>query len=477
MKDLNSRNSAKTEYKERYRYLKALRTAYIILCILLFACISLSGCTAIDGVNYLSDQTKEAADFIENLFGVYEEEEAEFSELPSYTEDTEEGDPWAKFEVGSGSVGRYSYYESDIETIEEDEESPTEEHVEEKPTETVSDPGANYTFTDESNYCFALLNSEEKKIYKEIFNCFLQMGENAELSTLDTDIVDKCFNYVMLDHPEIFYVDGYKISLTKRGDVPVRLGISGKYNVTMEERKIRQEAIENTVSSIIAEAPPAGDSDYSRVKYAYDYIIANTDYDPDAPDNQNIVSVFITGRSVCQGYSMAMKYLLDRMGIACTIVYGKANNENHSWNMVNMDGVNCFVDATWGDATYREAENVEEAEKINYNYFGVNDYILLKTHQISTPAPIPECTSLDKYYYVVEGKYFTEVDMQQLSSCFEKARAAGDRFVTVKCSDANVYAQMVTELFEKHRIFELYDKQAHADYIRDNTEYTLTFSI
>ena len=57
MKDLNSRNSAKTEYKERYRYLKALRTAYIILCILLFACITLSGCTAIDGVNYLSDQT------------------------------------------------------------------------------------------------------------------------------------------------------------------------------------------------------------------------------------------------------------------------------------------------------------------------------------------------------------------------------------------------------------------------------------
>ena len=474
MKDWNSRNSARTEYGNKRPGVRG--PAGVLVCLALLLCLTLSGCTAIDGVEYLSDSTKEAADFISGLFGAYEEEgEQELQELSPLEE---EEDPWAKFEVGSGSVGGFSYYESDIETIEESEISENDgaEEAKEKPETSVSDPGANFTFNDESNYCFALLNSEEKKIYKEIFNCFLQMGENEELSTLDTEIVDKCFNYVMLDHPEIFYVDGYKISLTKRGDVPVRLGITGKYNVTVQERKIRQEAIENTVSAIIAGAPPA-DDEYGRVKYAYDYIIANTNYDPEAPDNQNIVSVFITGRSVCQGYSMAMKYLLDRMGIVCTIVYGKANDENHSWNMVNMDGVNCFVDATWGDATYREAENVEEAEKINYNYFGVNDHILLRTHKISTPAPIPECTSLDKYYYVVEGKYFTSVDMEQLSACFEKARAAGEKYVTIKCSDANVYAQMVAELFEKHRIFELYEKKAHADYIRDNTEYTLTFSM
>ncbi|MBO6137750.1 MAG: hypothetical protein J6O71_03970, partial [Lachnospiraceae bacterium] len=351
------------------------------------------------------------------------------------------------------------------------------EEKEEKKQETVSDPEASYQFNDQSNYCFALLNSQEKKIYKEIFNCFLQMADNVELSTLDVDIVDKCFNYVMLDHPEIFYVDGYKISLTKRGEVAVRLGITGKYNVSAEERRIRQAAIESRVGEIIAGAPPAQSDDYTKVKYAYDYIIAHTNYDPDAPDNQNIVSVFITGRSVCQGYSMAMKYLLDRMGVVSTIVYGRANNENHSWNMVSMDGVNCFVDATWGDASYRDSENVEEAEKINYNYFGVNDHILLKTHQISTPARIPECTSLGRYYYVVEGKYFTSVDMEQLARCFEDARSKGEVYVTIKCSDANVYAQMVTELFEKHRIFELYEKQSHADYIRDNTEYTLTFSM
>lgn len=470
MKDLNWKNSAKTEHT-RNKEFKRLKTVEVLLCLALFVCIALSGCTAIDGVNYMSDSTKAAVDFVKGIFGQEQEAEPEEEEIPEKIVN----DPWARFEIGSGSVGSGSYYESDIETIDESEEETAGADVLQE--EPEPDPGASYQFTDESNYCFALLGSDEKKIYKEIFNCFLQMAENVELSTLDTETVDKCFNYVMLDHPEIFYVDGYKISLTKRGDVPVRLGITGKYNVSAEERKNRQEIIQKKVSDILSAAPSADSDEYTRVKYVYDYIVANTDYDQSAPDNQNIVSVFITGRSVCQGYSMAMKYLLDRMGIACTIVYGRANNENHSWNMVTMDGVNCFVDATWGDASYREASSDENSDMANYNYFGVNDYILLRTHQISTPAAIPECTSLERYYYVVEGKYFTSLDLGQLSECFEKARASGEDFVTIKCSDANVYTQMVTELFDKHRIFELYDKKTHADYIRDNSEYTLTFSL
>ena len=91
MKDWNSRNSARTEYGNKRPGTHG--PAGVLVCLALLLCLTLSGCTAIDGVEYLSDSTKEAADFISGLFGAYEEEvEQELQELSPLEE---EEDPWA----------------------------------------------------------------------------------------------------------------------------------------------------------------------------------------------------------------------------------------------------------------------------------------------------------------------------------------------------------------------------------------------
>ncbi|SKC05585.1 Transglutaminase-like superfamily protein [Lachnospiraceae bacterium] len=327
---------------------------------------------------------------------------------------------------------------------------------------------------DERSYCFSKLNTEQKKIYLEIYNCFLNMDDDTRLSTLDSEAVDMIFNLVMMDHPELFFVDGYRTTETTRDGVPIKLEITGKYNVSKEVRKMKEKEIESAAKAALKDCPTDG-SEYDQVRYVFQWIIDHTDYSLDAPDNQNISSVFLNGRSVCQGYSMATKYLLDRLGIFCTVVYGTADGESHSWNLVRMDGTECYVDTTWGDSSYRTEDN-ELAPQVNYNYFGCNEEILRRTHAINNPVSLPECTALDEYYYVKEGLYFTSADLKRLNAIFEYRQSQEEGNFTIRCADSGVYQELSTELFDDRKIFEILPDSDRVKYIRDDRENTMTFS-
>ena len=54
-------------------------------------------------------------------------------------------------------------------------------------------------------------------------------------------------------------------------------------------------------------------SDYEKSKWVYETLINRVDYVADAPDNQNIISVFLNGQTVCQGYSNAANYLFSKI--------------------------------------------------------------------------------------------------------------------------------------------------------------------
>ena len=53
--------------------------------------------------------------------------------------------------------------------------------------------------------------------------------------------------------------------------------------------------------------------------HLFDTLVRTVNYDLNAENNQNIISVFLEGRTVCQGYACATKYLQDLLGIPCTI--------------------------------------------------------------------------------------------------------------------------------------------------------------
>ena len=370
---------------------------------------------------------------------------------------------------------------------EESEEAlPPEETSAEEEEKT---PRECFLMEEASLYAYDSLNEAEKTWYRDMEQILGSFGEQMELSGagleagLDESHVDKIFQCVLSDHPELFYVEGYSYTKYSRGKKLNSIEFSGSYNMDVETALKRREEIAAAVDTLLSGIREDAD-DYEKVKYVYETLIRNTDYDLNAADNQNIYSVFVHHLSVCQGYAKATQYLLNRLGVECTLVLGTVETgEGHAWNLVKVDGDYYYVDTTWGDVSYQTEEPApEEGEsglsvpEINYDYLNVTTEELLRTHSIGGAVAMPVCTATAANYYVREGAYFTSYDKEQMKALFQKAAQEGAGDVTIKCSDAACYEEIVSMLIAEQEIFDyLNEGESQIAYAQNEKQLSLTF--
>ena len=185
------------------------------------------------------------------------------------------------------------------------------------------------------------------------------------------------------------------------------------------------------------------------------------------------------GSSVCQGYAKATQYLLNHLGVPCTLVQGRVDTgEAHAWNLVQVDGSFYYVDTTWGDASYQMEDGSAESTlpEINYDYLCVTTEDLLRTHSIDSVVPMPECTDRAANYYVREGAYFTTYDEVQMQEIFDRAWESGRTDVTVKCADEGCYQTVCDALIGEQEIFRyLPENHSTISYAQNEKQLSLTF--
>lgn len=335
-----------------------------------------------------------------------------------------------------------------------------------------------------SRFAYESLDAQEQIWYGEIEQALGEMTDTVKLSTepigqgLDEQDIDRIFQCVLIDHPEIFYTTGYTYTKYSRGDRTVGIDFAGTYSLPREEAVNKAEEIRERASEWLSDIPSDA-SEYDKVKAVYEKIIFSTDYDLNASDNQNIASVFLGNSSVCQGYAKATQYLLNHLGVMCTLVQGTVDTgEAHAWNLVRVDGDYYYVDTTWGDASYRmeDGSGQEELPEINYDYLCVTTQELLRTHRIESVVAMPECTATQANYYVREGVYFTSYDAEQMQSIFDRAWESGRTEITLKCADEECYREICRVLIDEQEIFSyMPENSSTIAYAQNGKQLSLTF--
>lgn len=328
-------------------------------------------------------------------------------------------------------------------------------------------------------YAYHGLDEEKQKIYLEIYDALSGMKSGVPLSTVDKSVLDVVFACVMNDHPELFHVEGYQYTEYTLGSTITGITFSGTYSMTSAQVQQSAQRIEQKLGACFQDVP-LNEDEYSTVKYLYEWLINNTEYDKTVENNQNICSVFLEGRSVCQGYAKAMQYMLQRAGIQCLLVTGFTNGERHGWNLVRVNGAYYYLDPTWGDASYASGGTGSAAEgfapAINYDYFLVTTDEITRTHSIEKAVELPQCTAVDDNYFVREGLYFEVYDEGKLAAVLDSEAVDAAGCVTIKCGSMETYTQMVQILIDSQKIFDFVDKRGESiAYTSNDQQRTISF--
>ena len=255
-------------------------------------------------------------------------------------------------------------------------------------------------------YYYNHMDKQKQAAYHGILQGITSLADEFQILALDGEDLYNVFFQLRLDHPEIFWVTGYKYRYYK--DSPNIIFIP-EYLFDKGKIKEHQKAMKSRVEKLVR--PAQSLSEWEKEKYVHDFICQNVHYDKlKKAYSHEIIGPLGQGVGVCEGIAKAVKVLLDALGVWCVIAICGNNPEKgikyrHTWNIVRIGGAYYHLDATF-DNTLGKSDKVED---IRYDYFNLDDGHIFKDHE-PLSAAAPHCTDHDHFYYKEKKLSFTKTE-------------------------------------------------------------------
>ena len=292
------------------------------------------------------------------------------------------------------------------------------------------------------------LDEGQQEIYRTLRDGIARSDEEIQLDIDDIEEVQAIFRFILYDYPEFFWVTGTSLSrIYQWTDGRSYMFFKPEYGYSGAQKEAMQDEIEEAVEAFLATVEPEL-SEYERVQMVYEYIILTTSYNLEAPNHQNIYSVFVNRQSVCAGFSRAAQLLLNRLGVFATYVSGTAyvpgtSNEPiaHAWNLVRIDGAYYYLDVTWGSPIFQDGSGLHHSGII-YDYLLVSEDMLFRTHTLSEGIEMPPATSLRHNFFVMNDMFYEWADEERILESMNTSIRNQEEWIAFKFATPELFQMM-----------------------------------
>ncbi|WP_408071552.1 leucine-rich repeat protein [Butyrivibrio sp. JL13D10] len=186
---------------------------------------------------------------------------------------------------------------------------------------------------------------------------------------------------------------------------------------TTDDYKAMDQTLKNARAKFLSNIAATSEAPVNEL-VIHDALLDQVTYDVDGYSSgqgqhlcHTAYGALVKGLAVCDGYSMALQYLLDYKKIDSVIVTGEANGGGHAWNRVKLGSDWYEVDATWDDDEKKRDDNKRH---MYFNKTKMDDH---KTEEVYLGYLMGSTTAFGtEYTYENIKKIYSEVQMTGITA-------------------------------------------------------------
>ena len=237
-----------------------------------------------------------------------------------------------------------------------------------------------------AGYYKKMLKDSERTVYDTIYQNMLNYQDTIRISVVDLETFSRIIRSVKYDNPELFYVNFNNMNLRLSSSY---CDVLVSYTIPQQQLTEIQNKISKRTTGIIAIVK--NHTPINKALILHDWLVHNSIYstqDHYPNSAHTMIGAILFGECVCEGYSMAYKYLMDIVKIHCMVVCGEGihpdgTKGNHAWNLVILNHKPYHVDVTF--------DQLFAGKYCSRAYFLLSTKQILYNHHIDNTIPIPKC--------------------------------------------------------------------------------------